>query len=395
MAKLKKLFVSACLTFFVGIFLLPRSGSAETGTALFPNLLVMDSIEYNKNDLINAFYAVAFGNDIPAKIYLPLLSGEPGNNNLLLDRKGWLPLDMLGGLREGYPWLYPYIFNEGGSPRPFAINKWTGPIKISFGYPNDLKPFSVSLPKKIDAEKLKSWPHIADENGRSLAEYYIFDEEATILPDQLEVNAVQAIEALSRDLKELTKLDVSYLSHPKETLVNYAGIRIIFFDLPSKAISSGDISLPSLYKGLKRTSMLEQWSDWPSTPPFGINFRNTVERSLSAKIAFTPSKNEQVDGYIIANQNNEIKSAYCFIPRNLPQPRFLHLIQECVVRSLGLPDTLFLDTLPKVSNSLLTEWSENSYASGLTDVDRFLIRTLYDDRIKPGMTVDQIINVTE
>lgn len=64
-------------------------------------------------------------------------------------------------------------------------------------------------------------------------------------------------------------------------------------------------------------------------------------------------------------------------------------------KNIGIPDTLFLDTLQKVSNSLLTEWSENSYASALTDVDRFLIRTLYDDRIKPGMTVDQIINVTE
>lgn len=73
--------------------------------------------------------------DVLKRLFLDSVITSGAYNDQLLNP------DEIAVTKTSYPWLYPHLVPENGVPKPLAVNKWTQPIVISFGMPNDLKPF--------------------------------------------------------------------------------------------------------------------------------------------------------------------------------------------------------------------------------------------------------------
>lgn len=154
------------------------------------------------------------------------------------------------------------------------------------------------------------------------------------------------------------------------------------------------------------------------------------ESIIFGKVEFTPKSLSQVDGYLIANDDNSIGMAICRIFPYSEEKMLERLVQECLVRSTGLPgmaknfnktilgnwnrahDAFSLrDTVkrtsedkvklsPKYENvsvekenfpdhypSELTNWDD--VPDGITDYDAAMMKLLYCPVIKSGMDVNE------
>jgi hypothetical protein len=94
-----------------------------------------------ESDLAKAFAQIAFSSYIRPNNFVFALPPQPPNDLCALPSTKWRQVcGRPNEYKESYPWLYEYLYRDKGVPRYFAINKFTGPIRISIGYPNDLFP---------------------------------------------------------------------------------------------------------------------------------------------------------------------------------------------------------------------------------------------------------------
>jgi hypothetical protein len=78
-----------------------------------------------------------------------------------------------------------------------------------------------------------------------------------------------------------------------------------------------------------------------------------------------------------ANSEGIIRRSFIYISIDRPRDRYLSCLLEEMTQSLGLPNDVDL-LLPTI-------FSDKSAPLDLTLTDRLLVRTLYDDRLYPGM----------
>lgn len=111
-------------------------------------------------------------------------------------------------VKDHYPWLYNNFYKLNHEQSEAVIRKWSSDVKISLGYPNNLKPYSQ------DAES---------------QEYmlYIPDYVATLGPQDL-ARIKGDIATTSKELSDLTGLKINYLDPIQETENLYGNLRIVF-----------------------------------------------------------------------------------------------------------------------------------------------------------------------
>lgn len=270
-------------------------------------------------------------------------------------------LDTPRGYEQQYPWLYEYLYRKQGAPRFYAINKWTKPIKVVFGFPNDLKPY-------------------ADYKGvETQSNLYSFFR--TSQKPEVYKFAETVVQPFLKTVEDLTGLPATYIA--QEDKDDLGNLRIVFtngtpmWETPFKLTSSGIMVRPH-------------------TP--NVLFRGFLERQyMNTAVHFTPGALQQVDGYIIPNADNSIGMTFCYIWEGHSEALMKALIQECMLRSLGLPG----ETPSKKSSGLLGYWNkgekkgvadeaQQDISVPITKLERDVIRFLYSDKVKTGMTAMDI-----
>lgn len=419
--------------------------SSATLTPLFPNQMVLDGTAYTNKELLSAFVDITLSpfiraNHFPDPLRLPPTEActKPIYSHSEQNICG-TPAEY----KTRYPWLYDFLYREKGEPKYFAVNKWTGPIRISLGYPADLAP--VLSPDERKSEQ----PH--PNNKRWLDPlspiYFIAKRLGFTYPTRLslydsrdlmetspayvniaslQTTVEDEITVLLPVIRDLTGLPVSYIEREHETAESTANLRIIFqtrlTDEPLKA----NLTVPAG----KRTSIMPSGlrTSIPGDTSGGvaiigeqnsIDYRRAVEPALLTAVHFTSYTDQQVDGYLLPNADNSIGMSFCFIGANRLEPPILRaLVRECLVRSLGLPNApsllptmllgLWNGQLPGESRALIwmnrpgalkdapTSYSAKEWGPStppITEFDRFIIRTLYNSQIRPGMTLTDIYHL--
>ena len=235
-------------------------------------------------------------------------------------------LDTSAGYKDKYPWLYEFMYREKGMPRFYAINKWAQPVRIAFGFPNDLKPYVSSKAEKTDPDVKAKLPEANLEKGLS-----------ETLKHEVFVWAEEEILSSIPEMKDVTGLDISFLKDEPVAapIENLGNLRIILHR--ERADKEGTSAIRFSGRGVHNSY-----------------FRKYLDVSyLQTAVRFTPGTMKQVDGYILPNANNTIGMTFCYIWDGHPKDVFQKFVRECLFRSLGMPGEVYHENL-----SILSFWTD-------------------------------------
>lgn len=271
-------------------------------------------------------------------------------------------------LKKIYPWLAPFVYPEHGLPKFSAVNKWNKNIRISLGFPNDLKIASDQEQHADSDDKLKA--------------SIVSDVSVTTKNEDVVISQVRSIAPV---LSDLTNLKIEYVPHEEETERDFANIRLIL--MPSMG------GMDSLYKIDDHP-----YASFPYGGGLDRYFDGVVWNYVPGSVFFSPTKNNQVYGYIFPNEKNNIQMAFCYIWQDHEEGVVRSLVSECLLRALGLTNIIRTE-----HDSLLKERGipENDSNKGavkqsnvdIPDIDKRLIRLLYSPEMKSGYDLIQASNV--
>lgn len=283
------------------------------------------------------------------------------------------PIDSLlssQAFRENYSWLSKLFASEKDLNRYFVINKWTQPIRISFGYPNDLKPMTS------DAGVTPLVDHISlpqDDNAKAATE--------------------KLVVSLAAEIQNLTRLNTKYISHADESSDNLANIRIILVD-------SNVFKPPFMWASSFKMGAIPHAMNLGTSKNDSILFRSVIEPTFVSAVKFTPNLYAQVDGYFTTNSQNEIQASFCYIYKDHEVNIFNALLKECLFRSLGIPNAipqnkgvLGVWNGRKQSSPTLIGFKITEEPPDFSDMDRFMVKLLYHKNVKPGMSASNFENL--
>lgn len=293
----------------------------------------------------------------------------------------------LGLVKEDAPWAAPFVGRLGNAlPDTEVIHKWPDEITIGFDWP----PYGESC-EDVPADQY------------CLNRYTRSDSVAQWQADYVSHPALEKhIKSLIPALQVLTNRPVRFVKNNSldEKTADYAKIRIL--------LTSGS-NQRNFFK-----SYYNPCGEGCSVSDAG--WLRKVEEYFWGAVPFTPQARAQLDGYILPHRNNDIGLAVCRINRYVGDALIKALVTECLIRSLGFPSML---ESPKTvlgrwnkaheshskligidNNAYLSPeiryFSSQSFPSELTDEkslnftfskrDKDLIRLLYCDKIKSGMT---------
>lgn len=268
--------------------------------------------------------------------------------------------------KERYPWLYEFFFRTEGVPRYFALNRWAMPLTVSVGLPNDARPFSFPERKVFPTK------------GMVLRAPY------KQIPDSFEEAVRAEATAMEGRITASTGLPFAYIPHGKETIHEFARIRVVPVD---------DIAH---WRTAYKNGGIVTGSNTHTLP-----FRFGGEFFFYTRVPFTRITNKHVDGFFLANAHNEIELSICYIWPGHSPPVLQFLIRECLLRSLGLPSAETIDMPPSM---FLAPWNDPdiwndskkkelpSVPPDITELDWFLVRILYAPALQPGMHYEQIVH---
>jgi len=409
---------------------------------LFPKQIVLDGRTYSSKDLIDVFAEIAFSSYIRPNNFAYVLPPTPPHEHCAEPNTN---AGTICGLPEeyksNYPWLYEYLYRGNGVPRYFAINKFTGPIRISIGYPNDLFPLLSASDHRSDSGAVikdttkrtscGELQRITHGSGLCISDKKDLSEQALSMPgfprsaDYMRAQQIveQEVNAALPGMRNATGLPVSYVPHAQETADNLANVRIVLEDFgyneKSAVIPSGmNVEFLGSPVMKRPPGFSVAWNS--------IFYRDAVEPALTTAVRFTPytgvrpeefvqgrDNTRQVDGYLLPNSDNSIGMSFCFIyvPTNERLPA---LVRECLIRSLGLPNApqlvpkmilgLWNGDIPEQLRRIIlglnnppadvkeqlvstTEWGPSS--PPITEFDSFIVKTLYNPSIRLGMSVPE------
>lgn len=314
-----------------------------------------------------------------------------------------------------YPWLAEYLYRQKGVPDYAVINKWIKPIRISFGYPNNLKLYALP---DVPAALLKSYKNyqrfpvpplgafLTDRNVEAESWHIQFYREspgaAKIIRSTYEA-AEKEVMRHTGLLSDLAKLPVTYVTQEKDDKESPAEIRIILVK-SSQSETCGKDNWKTMFKHRVPPDSFNRDFVRVCTSvegdPLAIythSFRDDFEQYLTTRVVFTAGSEHQVDGYLLPAADNSIGMAFCFINAFHPPEIVQALVRECLVRAMGLPESS--DTRsPHYNHGITSLWNDPLTKSQrenrslykappeITELDQHLLRTLYHPAIKPGMT---------
>lgn len=402
-------------------------GSGEP-TALIPTEAKLNGKTYNRKQLIEHFRRVVFSSTIASTLLPPHENLQEVQAQIAAQQPTTYQLD--GGrvtveppeppwdilydptiFKRKYPWLYEYLYRDEGVPRYAAINKWTKPVRVSLGFPNDLKPLYIPETPKQDgaqdvarfrqqqAAYLQEWTVMAAAHNSRLSPSEKVIENIKDAEEAVVAEVKQHLPLLS----ELTGLPFSYLPHDKEALpTDVAELRLILVNKTDDACGPG-WKTPFKRRVVPDPALRGKWWKCSSTSamtvpgtPHVLNayFREDFERYLTTAVLFTPEASQQVDGYLLPEADNSIGMSFCFITIDHAPETLKGLTRECLLRSLGLTGALWEN-----ATALLGHWNDPeqlltlrerkripSVPPQVTEMDRFLVETLYRPEVVPGMT---------
>ena len=197
-----------------------------------------------------------------------------------------------------YPdWLVEYALREKGRPVFDGLNRWQGDITIGVGFPP---------PSKVH-EKTEGFA----------------------------ARATDQILRIQKDLQSATGRRVTYIPPDDETPANFARIRIIDGDLES-FFRENKFKLYRAKMGPIATPLqTNQCTEYD----FGkYNFMQYLEGLFQDAVRFTSLARAQVEGYFVTDNKNNIEFAACYIWPHHETKMLNALINECLVRAMGLPE---------------------------------------------------------
>lgn len=90
---------------------------------------------------------------------------------------------------------------------------------------------------------------------------------------------------------------------------------------------------------IEGTKKIDRYRD-PSEPLSTMYFHKDFEPLLASAIPFSPRSPRKIDGYLLVDNANHIRWAVCYIKQNLRPKALFFDISECLIRSLGLTNSL-------------------------------------------------------
>lgn len=192
-------------------------------------------------------------------------------------------------IKQGHPFFEKFILREQGFPSELSVNKWPQTeIEVLIGWPVSDKIYQGNQPSRKSAndEKVKKLNVIIAESIKDIG-----------------------------NLKEIKLKQVF-----SDSLGHEKSIRIIPVDSLYPESSKEKIRGPEGY-------MLRSAPWYPAINFLGATF-------------FTPGAETGVEGFFLANKNNDIEFAACFVNWNRTDLEVKNAISECLLRSLGIPEAL-------------------------------------------------------
>jgi hypothetical protein len=270
---------------------------------------ILDGNGYSRAQLIGDFVQAAF---------LHYTWAEVGYN------KGWASYanakdNILYSqmLKHPYPWLAEFILRNDGSPKFDSISRWSRPVTVGFGYP---------APEKYQYEGG------ADQQSRFQQEQFIEKVKSVIT-------------GLSEDIKSVTGQPLQFIERQDETAQHYARLRIIPY-----GFGTSEFHHYKFGTAISNTLLgVTQEGDLPT---------ESYITHLHDAARFTPTSKTQVEGYFVADKNNNVDFSACYIPSDVKDENFAPLVAECVLRALGFPDMTLANR-----KTLLGHWNETHVKS--------------------------------
>jgi|GEM_PF-2792266 len=423
--KSRKKFLYA--VFILGLWLAGVNPvSADESKPVFQGGLTLNREVFHETVLFNTFVETAISKTIPGIQPPPLekqIAGPipPGRSEaeLFVDEQPWDVLYAEDSFYKKYPWLAEYLYRQKGVPDYAVINKWTKPIRISFGYPNNLKLYALP---NVPAEILKSYKtyqefpvpplgaFLTDRNVEEESWHTQFYRESPAVTKIIRYTYETAEKEVMRHtslLSSLTKLPVTYVTQEKDDKENPAEIRIILVKSSQRETCEKD-NWKTMFKHRVPPDSFNRHLVKVCTSTGGglsatytHSFRDDFEQYLTTRVVFTAGSEQQVDGYLLPAADNSIGMAFCFINAFHPPEILQALVRECLVRSMGLPESsdtrsvYYRHAITSLWNDPLTKpqrENRNLFKAPpeMTVLDQHLLRTLYHPAIKPGMTTMEL-----
>ncbi|HEX2751509.1 MAG TPA: hypothetical protein VHP34_00075, partial [Alphaproteobacteria bacterium] len=289
------------------------------------------------------------------------------------------PLLAKESFKVRYPYFSSLIFKESMDIPDFpAINKWAKPARISFSLTrNGENPFMEDAPRA--SERLQEFitpllPHVSE--------------------------TVSRINATLQTLMGKDALNFDADAYTYQQAEGQGRIHIMFFS---------DSSAYERSQYIKRSKSRLEYRNAISEKKKELKVSLDLDRHIPYPILFTPQSDKQVEGHFFVNPQNEIQAAVCYIPTFVSQEMQQHLIDECLLRSMGMPDPILnQERLASRPAFLLGYWNDfdkwdpqrhmrlkegKLSVSGITDVDLLLLKILYQPEVKTGMTMKQFFQL--
>jgi len=191
---------------------------------------------------------------------------------------------------EAQKWMRKYLENPSMPARVGVINKWAMPeVTVGVGWPSPTEGFFKHSP-----------------------------------PEQPSHDFIKIVQAVTENIAKISGLKIKFIppDSPKEKTDGFARIRVV------------PISATRLHNKYKSYIVDASYFRHPRNHALQELLRNAVE--------FTPYSRSQVDGFFIPDSENQIEFAACRIANRLSHDMQVALITECLLRSLGMPETVKL-----------------------------------------------------
>lgn len=131
----------------------------------------------------------------------------------------------------------------------------------------------------------------------------------------------------------------------------------------------------------------------PEKPKYSYDSAHSprFEGLLLGMVEFTHQKPYKVEGYLLPNPDNTIGLAACYVQMNSNEPLMQSYVDECLIRSLGLPGFIPLGGAREKPAGVLTEREIPGEVTVLTETEEHLLRLLYDSPLKNGDTKSDVL----
>lgn len=333
---------------------------------------------FKKRSIVyNLAHSAFFSDDLPDCLF-----GRVGFYACIGSRKprAEFPYKEEERFKESYPYFYPLVFGETTDVPDFpAINKWVKPARISF-----------AMTRKGENPFMEDVPRMPESLQKTIT---------PLLPHISE--AVSRINATLKPIIDKEALHFDADAYTYQEAEGQGRIHIMFFT---------DLSAYEIVKFIKRSKPVDIYYSGTRHDDKKPKIYLELDRHIPYPIPFTPKSERQVEGHFFINPKNEIQAAVCYIPAFVAQDIQAHLIDECLLRSMGIPDpVLAFEGLDNQPRFLLGYWHDLDKwtfqrkqrlehgklagVSGITDVDLLLLKILYQPEVKTGMTMKQFFQL--